>query len=96
MPRRDDIQSILRDRERPWTALIVGVFPVVGNFAYPLQIAWSSTEDKDDLARFILYDGFARIGEHLPVWGGRDTLTEHVLNRMPDRVIALGRSRRRD
>ena len=83
------VQSWLHGRERPWAALAVGVLPVVGNFAYPLQIVWSSTEQEDDLARFILYDGFARIGAHLPIWGGKDTLTEHVLNRLPDRIIGL-------
>lgn len=83
------IQAMLRKRERPWAALVVGVFPVFGNFAYPFQIAWSSTEDGDDLARFILYDGFATMGAHLPIWGGQDTLTEHFLNRLPDAVIRL-------
>ncbi len=64
---------------------------MVGNFAFPLQLAWSSTEDEDDLARFILYDGFARLGALLPIGGARDTLTEHVLDRLPDRLVALGR-----
>jgi hypothetical protein len=89
------VQAWLHGRERPWAALAVGVFPVVGNFAYPLQIVWSSTEEEDELARFILYDGFARMGAHLPIWGGRDTLTEHVLNRLPEAVIRLGRGRAR-
>lgn len=65
-------------------ALLVGALPVVGNFAFPLQILYSSTEGRDHLARFILYDGCARLGEHLPIWGGRDTLTEHRFNRLPD------------
>lgn len=78
------LQSVLRGRERPWVALLVGALPVVGNFAFPLQILYSSTEGRDHLARFILYDGCARLGEHLPIWGGRDTLTEHRLNRLPD------------
>ena len=83
------VQAMLHRRERPWAALVVGVFPVFGNFAYPFQLAWSSTEDGDDLARFILYDGFATMGAHLPIWGGHDTLTEHFLNRLPDSVIRL-------
>jgi hypothetical protein len=87
------VQATLRGHERPWAALAVGVLPVVGNFAYPLQVIWSSTEEEDDLARFILYDGFALIGAHLPIWGGEDTLTEHVLNRMPEPVMRLRRRR---
>ena len=30
--------------------------PVLGNFAYPLQILYSSTAEQDDLARFMLYE----------------------------------------
>ncbi|MCZ6598092.1 MAG: hypothetical protein O7B99_10665 [Planctomycetota bacterium] len=86
------VQSTLRGREKPWIALFVGVLPVVGNFAYPLQLLYSSRIEEDDLARFILYDGCARIGEKLPIWGGRDTLTEHRLNRLPDRLVKLRKS----
>jgi hypothetical protein len=87
------VQATIHGRERPWAALIVGVLPVVGNFAYPLQIVWSSTDEEDDLARFILDDGFARLGAQLPIWGGEDTLTEHVLNRVPESVLRLRRRR---
>ena len=83
------IQSALAGREKPWLALVVGVFPVVGNFAYPLQILYSSAGEDDDLALFILHDGFARIGQHAPIWGGADTLTEHFMNRIPDRLWHL-------
>ena len=66
---------------------------VIGNLAYPLQLLWSSTKERDDLARFILYDGFSRIGANLPIWGGEDTWTEHVLNRQVCRLLRmLGRS----
>ena len=44
------IQSTVHVRERPWVALVIGVVPVLGNFAYPLQIVYSSTESADDLA----------------------------------------------
>jgi len=83
------VQASARGHERPWVALGVGVLPVLGNFAYPIQIAYSSTEEEDDLARFILYDGCARIGAHLPIWGGYDTWTEHFFNRLPDRLVRL-------
>jgi len=86
------VQSHRHGRERPWVALVVGLLPVVGNFAYPLQIVWSSsTEEDDDLARFLLYDGFSRLAAHVPIWGGRDTLTEHRGNRLAGRVIGWQR-----
>lgn len=67
----------------------MGTLPVVGNFAYPLQLLWSSTTKGDDLARAILYDGFARTGAHLLVWCGQDTLTEHWCNRVPEPILRL-------
>ena len=86
-------QNLFTGRERPWTALAVGALPVVGNFAFPIQIIWSSQTEEDDLARFVLYDGFSRIGAHLPIWGGKDTLTEHQLNRIADRIVRPRRLR---
>jgi hypothetical protein len=81
------VQNSLQGKERPWTALWVGVVPVVGNFAFPIQFLRSSNTKDDHLARFLLYDGFARIGARLPIWGGEDTLTEHRANRLADLVI---------
>lgn len=83
------IQSALRGREKPWIALVVGVAPVLGNLAYPLQIIFSGTHEHATVARFILYDTFTRLGRHVPIWGGRDTLTEHVFNRCPDVILGL-------
>jgi hypothetical protein len=83
------IQAFREGTERPWVALGVGVFPIAGNFAYPVQILYSSTQK--DLARFILYDGGARIGSLFPIWGGQDTWTEHYFNRLPDFFANLGR-----
>ncbi len=83
------VQSILHGRERPWVALFFGFLPGVGNLAYPVQIFYSSTEERDKLAQFLLYDGFAFMGRRLPVFGGADTLTEHVFNRVPDRIVNL-------
>lgn len=81
------VQNSLQGKERPWTALWVGVVPVLGNFAFPIQFLRSSNTDEDHLARFLLYDGFARIGARVPIWGGEDTLTEHRANRLADLVI---------
>jgi hypothetical protein len=59
----------------------------VGNFAFPIQFLRSSRTEDDALARFLLYDGFARIGARVPIWGGEDSLTEHRLNRLADRIV---------
>lgn len=82
------VQNLFLRRELPWTAFFVGLFPVLGNLAFPLQIVRSSREDEDTLARFLLYDGCSVIGRRTPIWGGPDTLTEHVVNRLPDRVLS--------
>ncbi len=81
------VQASMQGRERPWIALGVGVLPIVGNLAYPLQIAYSGAGRDDRIAQFLLYDGCSLIGAKLPIWGGRDTLTEHVFNHLPDRLL---------
>ena len=81
------VQAMLARHELPWIALVVGALPVLGNFAYPVQIVYSSREEDDVLAQFILYDGFSLIGAKLPIWGGRNTSTEHAFNHLPDRLV---------
>ena len=81
------LQSFATGRELPWIALFTGFLPVVGNLAYPLQILYSSREEEDILAQFILYEGASAIGRKLPIWGGKDTLTEHVFNHLPDYIV---------
>ncbi len=81
------VQAGMQGRERPWIALGVGALPVLGNLAYPMQIVYSGAGRDDLLAQFLLYDGCSLIGAKLPIWGGRDTLTEHVLNHLPDRLL---------
>ena len=82
------VQAALRGHELPWVALSTGVIPIIGNFAYPLQILYSSTGRGDILAQFILYDGCSAIGRRIPIWGGSDTLTEHAFNHLPDRLVS--------
>jgi hypothetical protein len=86
-------QSLRHGREVPVVALGCGLLPVVGNLAYLVQILYSSTEDEDLLARFLLYDACTRLGRHVPIWGGADTHTEHVFNHLPDRWGNLRRRR---
>jgi hypothetical protein len=77
------IQSAAHGYEKPWVALVVGVMPLVGNLAYPAQMIYSAGGKDEKLARFMMDDGFARVGRHLPIWGGQDTWTEHLFNRIP-------------
>ncbi len=81
------IQNSMMGRERPWVALIAGMIPSIGTLAYPIQILASGAQAQADLARFILYDAFARMGRWVPIWGGRDTHTEHWMNRRPEVVF---------
>ena len=81
------VQNTLRRREKPWVALGVGILPVAGTLAFPLQVVFSGTHDNRAVARFILYDTFSRLGQWFPIWGGADTLTEHFVNRLPNLVL---------
>ena len=78
------VQATWMQMRKPWVALFVGVLPVVGNLAYPLQLVYSSTDSSGALARFIVYDLAARIGRAVPIWGGADSRVEHFFNRWCD------------
>lgn len=80
------IQSTIKGKEKPWVALGTGLFPMGGNAAYPFQMIYSATEEDGNVAKFILYDIFTRIGEKFPIWGGKDTRTEHFFNHIPDLI----------
>jgi hypothetical protein len=81
------VQAWARGRRRPWVALGVGALPVVGTLAYPMQLVAAGMGERDRLARFLLHDAFANLGRAIPVWGGADTLTEHLANRLPARFL---------
>jgi len=81
------IQNAIKRREVPYLALFVGLFPVIGNLAFPLQIIFTSAHENARVAQSLVYDTFTRIGYSLPIWGGQDTLTEHFFNRLPDHLM---------
>ncbi|MDJ0973567.1 MAG: hypothetical protein QNJ98_03840 [Planctomycetota bacterium] len=81
-------QATVRGRRRPWIALFTGAIPVVGNFAYPLQLLYSGTGGGSRVGEMILDDAFASLGRRVPIWGGADTGVEHVLNRVPGWIAA--------
>ncbi len=68
-------------------ALIIGTFPAGGNGAYPTQMAYSGSKPDRDIGAFGLYRIFSKIGEIIPIYGGRDTRTEHFFNHFPDLII---------
>lgn len=88
------IQAYHKGEPRPWVALLVGLFPIVGNGAYPAQIIVTSAKHGKDesVAQFLIYDISTSIGAKIPIWGGRDTQTEHFFNRLPDLLLARRRS----
>lgn len=53
-------------------ALLVGILPVVGSLAYPVQMHAKFPV----LSNFLLRDFAARCGRWLPVYGGKDSRTE--------------------
>lgn len=71
------------DRHPRWIALIIGLIPTFGNLAYPAQMVYSAGSKSRELAEFLMYDISARIGGKIPIWGGKDTRTEHFFNRLP-------------
>jgi hypothetical protein len=73
-----------RQAPRPWVALVVGVLPVVGNMAFPLQFAYWCRDRQRRIAQFLMYDCFASLGRAAAIWGGENSLVEARANRLPD------------
>jgi len=82
------VQNAIKRRELPWIALLLGCWPVIGNLAFPLQIIYTSRRESAKVAKLIVYDTFTKLGQWLPIWGGCDTLIEHLFNRVPTHVGA--------
>lgn len=66
-------------------ALLVGVMPVVGSLAYPVQMYAKFPA----LSLFLLRDFASRVGCSLPIYGGKDSRTE-MLAIAPVDVVAEG------
>lgn len=73
------VQSCINGKEKPWWAFI-GILPTIGNFAYPLQMTISAGKGNQELPMFLIIRESTKIGEKLPILGGKDTLTEHYFN----------------
>jgi hypothetical protein len=81
------VQATLSGERPPWVALVIGLLPVIGNAAYPVEIVYRGAEREGKLAGFILYDTTTTVGEMVPIWGGRDTGIEHRTNHLSDLVV---------
>ncbi len=75
--------SLVRSRKSfPMIALVIGIFPVIGNLAYPAEILYQSTGNKNKVSKFIVYSFSAKVGSKIPIWGGKDSEIEHFFNRI--------------
>ena len=64
-------------------ALAVGLLPVVGSIAFPLQMF--ATRPK--LSTFLVRDAASKLGQRVPIYGGADSRTEIALIRATDVLV---------
>ncbi len=69
-------------------ASIVGVLPGFGILAYPAEALYAGSAHARSISQFIINDTFTMMGEHFPIWGGKNTNTEHFFNRLPSAAIS--------
>jgi hypothetical protein len=71
-------------------AMPLSTAPLVGKAAYcvPLALVGRRSGSVGPLGAFLYYDSLARVGRRLPIWGGRDTATEHFTNRTVGRFLS--------
>lgn len=65
-------------------ALAVGLLPIIGSLAFPLQIF----STRRHLSTFLIREAASKIGRRIPVYGGTDSRTEIALIRMADWPVA--------
>lgn len=83
------IRSIANRRTAiPWLALLVGAIPIVGNLAFPLELAYQSTGQRNLLGRWLVYMLAAKFGARIPIWGGEDSEFEHGFANCCHAIIA--------
>jgi hypothetical protein len=80
------LRAAVARRALPWVALLVGLLPLLGSLAFPAQMIWAARGQKSELGRFIVIDTFTRLGHKVPIFGGSDTRTEHLFNRLGARL----------
>jgi hypothetical protein len=80
-------EAVIAGTPRPWLALLVGLPPMVGTVAFPIQLLYDGAGRGISIAKFIVLHVATRMGEAIPIWGGRDTLAEHLCNRAAASVL---------
>ena len=71
-----------------YLALMIGAMPVIGNLAYPVEFAYQTTGNRNQLAKYIAYAFSAKLGEKIPIWGGQDSEIEHFFNRHCHKLLS--------
>jgi hypothetical protein len=66
-------------------ALLIGVLPVIGNLAFPIQMYSSHPR----LSIFLIRDAAARLSQLFPVYGGRDSRLEIAAIKFADIPVEL-------
>ena len=75
--------SLVQSRSHfPFIALIIGIIPVIGNLAYPVELIYQSKGSRDKVSKFIVYSFSAKVGAKVPIWGGKDSEIEHFINKI--------------
>ncbi len=65
----------------PWIALLFSPIHIIGNAAYPLQIAFGGTKEERNLGEYLIYDSAEAVTRKIPFWGGEHTTLEAHANR---------------
>jgi hypothetical protein len=66
----------------------MGLLPVVGSVAFPLQMF--ATRPK--LSTFLIRDAASKLGQRVPIYGGADSRTEIAMIRATDYVVEVMQS----
>lgn len=82
------VASAWRNRHRDvphGEAMLVSALPVIGLFAFPLQMF----AKRPELSTFLIRDTASALGRRLPIYGGADSRTEMALIRAADALVLL-------
>ena len=90
------MHSLVKSRSHyPFVALFVGMLPMAGNLAYPMEVLYQSAGKGNLLGRYMTCAFGAKFGSKIPIWGGKDTEIEHFCNRIGHMITGLKLMRRR-
>lgn len=84
------LENVLLLKPPPLLALFFSPLPSIGTLAFPAQMIYSARSGQP-LSQFIIYSSLSKTAEHIPIWGGRNTLWDHRLNRLAHWIIVGAR-----